>query len=92
MLVILAVSLTASSGVATAQEKRPDQAAVVDSFKQKIQDVLKEENSTRGPEHVVFVSRTETKPAPPVIVPVHGKGISAGWVPNGTLRLSGCRL
>ena len=43
---------------------RPDQAAIVDSFKQKIQDVLKDENSKRGPEHAEFVSRNVTPHRP----------------------------
>jgi hypothetical protein len=36
--VILAAFLVGLSGAVRAQDKRPDQAAIVDSFKQKIQD------------------------------------------------------
>lgn len=78
--VALAVFLTGFSGMVQAQEKRPDQAAIVDSFKQKIQDILKAENSKRGPEHAEFVSRNVETPAAPVIVPVQGKGLMAGYV------------
>jgi hypothetical protein len=95
-LVILTVSLMVLSGLAWAQEKRPDQAAIVDSFKEKIQDVLKAENSKRGPEHAEFVSRNEETPAPPVIVPIQGKGFNGGWVlkdgsPCKTWRTVGTR-
>ncbi len=75
--------LVGFSGAALAQDKSPDKAAIVDSFKQKIQDVLKAENSKRGPERAEFVSRNVETPAPPVapvIVPVQGKGLLAGLV------------
>ncbi len=82
-LIGLAVLLAGFSGPASAQDNRPDQAAIVASFKQKIQDVLKAGNSERGPEHTEFVSRTVETPAPPaalVIVPIRGKGLLAGLV------------
>jgi hypothetical protein len=82
-LVGLVVVSVGFSGAVWAQDKRPDQAAIVDSFKQKIQDVLKAENSKRGSEHPEFVSRNaETPPTPaaPVIVPIQGKGLMAGYV------------
>jgi hypothetical protein len=82
-LVGLVVFFVGFSGAVWAQDKRPDQAAIVDSFKQKIQDVLKAENSKRGPEHAEFVSRNVETPAPPaapVIVPIQGKGLMAGYV------------
>jgi hypothetical protein len=82
-LVGLGVFLVGFSGAVRAQDKRPDQAAIVDSFKQKIQDVLKAENSRRGPEHAEFASRSvETPPilAAPVIVPIQGRGLMAGYV------------
>lgn len=34
-----------------AQDKPPDKTAIVDSFKQKIQDFVNSENSAAGPEH-----------------------------------------
>ena len=79
----LAVLLVGFSTTVGAQDKQPDKAAIVDSFKQKIQDVLKAENSERGPEHAEFVSRNVETPAPPaapVIVPIQGKGLMAGLV------------
>jgi hypothetical protein len=77
-LIGLAVLLVGFSGAA--QDKRPDQAAIVDSFKQKIHDVLMAENSKRGPEHSELVSRNVETPAAPVIVPIQGKGLMAGYV------------
>jgi len=82
-LIGLAVLLVGFSGAGWTQDNRPSQAAIVDSFKQKIQDVLKAENSKRGPEHAEFVSRNVETPAPPaapVIVPIQGKGLMAGYV------------
>jgi hypothetical protein len=74
------VLLAGFSGALLAQNNRPDQAAVVASFKQNIQDVLKEKNSKRGPEHVELVPRSVATPAPPVIVRISGKGRMAGHV------------
>lgn len=74
------VLLVGFSGALLAQNNRPDQAAVVASFKQNIQDVLKEENSKRGPEHAGLVSRSVATPAAPVIVRIPGKGLMAGYV------------
>jgi hypothetical protein len=85
-LVGLAVLLVVFSGAAWAQDKQPDKAAIVASFKQKIQDVLKDANSYTRPEYAVAVSRDIEIPAPPappvapVIVPVQGKGMMAGFV------------
>jgi len=82
-LIGLAALLVGFSGAGWTQDSRPSQAAVVDSFKLKIQDVLKAENSTRGPEHAEIVSRnveTPPPPAPPVIVPIQGKGLMGGYV------------
>ena len=82
-LIGLAILLAGFSGATLGQDNRPNQAAIVDSFKQKIQDVLKAENSKRGPEHAGLVSRnveTPAPPAPPLIVPIQGKGLMAGYV------------
>lgn len=82
-LISLAVLLVGLSATGWTQDNQPSQAAIVDSFKQKIQDVLKAENSNRGPEHTEFVSRNVETPAPPtapVIVPIQGKGLMAGFV------------
>jgi hypothetical protein len=82
-LIRLAVSLMVLSGVGLAQDNKPSQAAIVASFKQNIQEVLKVENSKRGPEHAELVSRNieiPPPPIPPVIVPITGKGIMAGAV------------
>jgi len=80
VLIGLAVLLAGFSGRVLAQESRPDQAAIVASFKQNIQDVLKSDNSVRGPEHAEVVSRDVETPAAPVIVPIQGKGLMAGYV------------
>lgn len=90
----LAALLVGYSGAALTQDTRPSQAAIVDSFKQEIQDVLKAENSRRGPEHAEFVSRNVETPAPPAIVPIQGKGLMAGYVrkdgsPCKAVRLTG---
>jgi hypothetical protein len=61
-LVALAVFLTGFLGPVQAQDKRPDQAAIVDSFKQKIQEVLNKENSDKGWDHATVVS-SEAKPS-----------------------------
>ena len=82
-LISLAVSLMVFAGVGLAQDNKPSQAAIVASFKQNIQEVLKAENSNRGPEHAEIVSRNiENPPAPilPMVVPVQGKGMMAGYV------------
>ncbi|MGC1187777.1 MAG: hypothetical protein WA871_10325 [Candidatus Acidiferrales bacterium] len=44
-----------------AQDKPPDKTAIVDSFKQKIQDFVNSENSAAGPEHAK-VNSIDTPP------------------------------
>ncbi len=64
-LIGLAVLLVGFSGAGWTQDNRPSQAAIVDSFKQKIQDVLKDDNSRRGVEHATVMSRPVEAPPPP---------------------------
>jgi hypothetical protein len=80
--VLLIIVLAGSSHCALAQTRPFDQTGIVDSFKQKLQEVLKSENSQRGPEHAELVSRNVEIPAPPtppVVVPIHSSGL-AGFV------------
>ena len=65
ILIGLAVLLVGFSGAARTQDTRPSQAAIVDSFKQNIQDVLKDDNARRGVEHATVVSRSVEAPPPP---------------------------
>ncbi len=62
-LVGLAVLLVGFSGSAQAQDKQPDKAAIVSSFKQEIQDVLKNDNARRGVEHATVVSTVAEDPS-----------------------------
>jgi hypothetical protein len=67
-LVGLTFLVVGFSGAAWAQDERPDQAAIVDSFKHEIQDVLKNDNARRGVEHATVDSvsvETPTAPAAP---------------------------
>jgi hypothetical protein len=52
----LLAGLLITFSVAAAQDKPPDKAAIVDSFKQRIQEFLNDENSARGPEHANVIS------------------------------------
>jgi hypothetical protein len=60
-----AVFLIGFSGAVQAQDKPRDQAAIVDSFKQKIQEVLNKENSDKGVGHAAVVSSEAKTPATP---------------------------
>jgi len=52
----LLAGLLITFSVAAAQDKPPDKTAIVDSFKQKIQEILNNENSARGREHATVIS------------------------------------
>ena len=86
-LIGLAVLLAGFSGAGWTQDNRPSQAAIVDSFKRKIQDVLKDDNSRRGVEHATVVSHSVE--APPPAAPhakkkyLHKDGSPCGSAPWG---------
>ena len=69
LLVVLIVSFSAVA----AQDKPPDKTVIVDSFKQKIQEVLSDENLSTGLEHATVVS-TEASVLPGKKKMVHQDG------------------
>ena len=73
---LLVVFLVTLSAVA-AQDKPPDKTAIVDSFKQKIQQVLRDENLITGLEHATTVS-TEASAFPGKKKMVHKDGTPCG--------------
>lgn len=66
----------------SAQDK-PSQAAVVDSFKQKIHDVLGIENAVSGKEHVSVISNEATTPVHAKRKMVHKDGSPCGAFHSG---------
>lgn len=71
-----------SFSAVAAQDKPPDKTAVVDSFKQKIQEVLNNENLGKGLEHATAVS-TETSMFPGKKKMVHKDGTPCGAFHTG---------
>jgi hypothetical protein len=88
--VAMVVFLTVSSALIRAQDKRPDQNAVVDTFKQKIQETLTFENSHRGVEHATVNSAEGRPPSAktkwvhkdgtPCNITFHASRCYEGWV------------
>jgi hypothetical protein len=85
-LVGLIVLLVGFSSAAGAQDKRPDQAAIVDSFKQKIQEVLNKENLDKGVERATVVS-SEAKTS---AVHVKRKMVHKDGTPCGAFHSGWC--
>jgi hypothetical protein len=63
-IVVLVVFLLVFSRAQQAQDNPPDHAAIVASFKQKIQVFLQEDNSRRGVEHAKVLTHEVKTPAP----------------------------